>query len=150
MALKGVPGWRQGETAGFAEKEGRVEFALKAFEAQAHGRRRDAEFFRGVRDVERAREREKGFEVGKVEMHDRAARLVVSLSSLTILAIFAGAQKTDFHRPQEKPSAPLSKGGAHLFTGHEKAGRLTGTSGSEGAPLRAERNLTLPVLLPSS
>ena len=33
-----------------------------------------------------------------------------------------------------------------LFSGHEKAGRLTGTSGSEGAPLTAERNLTLPVV----
>ena len=99
VALEGVPGGRKGETAGFAVKEGRVELALKAFEPQAHGRGRHAEFFRGVRDVERAREREKGFEVGKVEMHDRAARLVVSLSSLTILTIFVRAQKADFHRP---------------------------------------------------
>ena len=103
MALKGVPGWRQGETAGFAVKEGRVELALKAFEPQAHGRGRHAEFFRGVRDVERAREREKGFEVGKVEMHDRAARLVRFLeSSSEILTIFSSVPKRDFHGPKEK------------------------------------------------
>ena len=76
MPLEGVAGGRKGETAGFAEKEGRVEFALEALQAQAYGRRRHAEFFRGVRDVERAREREKGFKVGKVKMHDRAASLV--------------------------------------------------------------------------